>query len=133
MRQPAPQPGPLPLRVESVRFLGEQDGAPERELKLKLVRRFGILPAVARAYLAVVAYSDLGNALTIALCVRLNDQSEIARRSILAVVATDFASLFGGSQHLDVIFISAAQEVALARVCKPFYSAPRTGPVAPPV
>jgi len=31
--------------------------------------------------------------------------------------------MFSGGQHLDVVWINAEQETALAKVCRPFYKA----------
>jgi len=32
-----------------------------------------------------------------------------------------FAYMFGGHEHLDIIFLSKMQEAELAIVCKPFF------------
>ena len=57
----APDPEPSrheKLTIFKVEFVGEQDGPPERELKLRLVMLFENEPSVRRAYLARVRYEN---------------------------------------------------------------------------
>jgi len=117
------KPGvPRPLQqviVQTVHFLGEQDGTPEQELKDKLVILFGQLRLVNVAYLAVVRY---GNAVSpnVALCVRGQPGQN---RMFAERVSRVFGPIFGSHEHLDVIWLTPEQETNLAKVCRPFYGA----------
>jgi len=99
-----------------IRFVGEQDGVPERELKALLAPEL-LSRNVERAYLARIEYQD-PRAHEVALCVR-----GVEDPGLVQTVAGHFAKLFGRAVHLDILFISESQEQELARVCKPFYSA----------
>jgi hypothetical protein len=103
-------------RVPHLRFLGEQDGVPERELKKRLVEYFRHSGSVEAAYLARVAYG--GSAESIALCLTPagthdHDVAENAGRI--------FASMFGPHEHMDIVFVDQSQESQLAGVCPPFF------------
>ena len=115
-----------------VQFVGEQDGPPERELKEKLATSLRPM-GVQKAYLAVVSYAErkgpqnaagdgAGPELNVALCLSLTDtaaeKSEIVQRA-----SHDFAAMFGPTQHMDIIFLTDQQDVALKKVCQPFYIA----------
>jgi hypothetical protein len=102
----------------ALRFLGEQDGPPERELKKRLIRRFQNCPDVKTAYLANVTYGDQ-QAMNVALCLRADSGNE---ESVAKEVANIFASLFRRHEHLDIIFLSKEQEAALAGVCSAFFA-----------
>ena len=106
------------LQVPQLRFLGEQDGPPERELKFRLAQFFQSDQRVATAYLARVAYG--GESFAVALCLRARFGPD---RSLVENVGKIFASIFGGHEHLDIIFLSEMQEAELAIVCKPFFQA----------
>jgi hypothetical protein len=109
---------PEEIRVPQLRFLGEQDGPPERELKSRLAEFFGRDQTVSTAYLARVAYGK--KSFAIALCLR----SHFGPYSgLVEKVGKIFASMFGGHEHLDIIFLSEAQEAELVMVCKPFFQA----------
>jgi len=60
---------PEKIQVPKLRFLGEQDGVPERELKDRLVKFFQCDQSILTAYLARVAYTD-PSPLVVALCLR---------------------------------------------------------------
>jgi hypothetical protein len=107
------------ITVQTVYFLGGQDGPPERELKNKLVILFGQLRLVNIAYLAVVKYEDVA-APNVALCVRGQPGQN---RMFAERVGRVFAAIFGSHEHLDVIWLTPEQEISLAKVCRPFYDA----------
>jgi hypothetical protein len=103
-----------------VRFLGEHDAPPERELKVALSGEFAHTPGVRSAYLARVAYGGTepaGEAPEVALCIRSSAPEDAAFTGRVGRV-------YGGRRaHLDVLFLSDEQEVALSAVCPPFYRA----------
>jgi len=105
------------LRAQAINFVAEQDGLPERELKTKLVTLFGQLHLVRTAYLSRVQYENTGP-LEVVLCVRGQPGQN---RMFANRVGEVFASMFGGHEHLDIIWITPEQEAALVRVCRPFY------------
>jgi hypothetical protein len=120
-----------PFVPHQVQFVGEQDGAPERELKERLsssLRPMG----VRKAYLAVVSYDerkapqntagDVATGLNVALCVSLEDTAS-EKHDIIERAGHDFAALFGPTQHMDIIFLTDQQEAALNKICRPFYMA----------
>ena len=112
---------PKRIQVSKLRFLGEQDGVPERELKDRLVKFFQRDQRVLRAYLARVSYSDLPPPV-VALCLR----SEFGpSRGVAEKIGKIFASMFGGHEHLDIIFLDNEQEFELAKVCSSFLGNPR--------
>ena len=118
-----------------VQFVSEQDGPPERELKDRLAETLRPM-GIRKAYLAVVSYDERkgpqnaagdGNALatTVALCLSLGDAAA-EKHDIVQRASHDFASMFGPTQHMDIIFLTDQQELALSKVCRPFYMAMET-------
>jgi len=112
-----PRP-PQMVTVQTVHFIGEQDGPPERELKEKLIVLFGQLKLVKIAYLARVKYRETGLA-GVALCVRGQPGQE---RMFAKRVGKVFSPMFASPEHLDVIWLTPDQETSLAKVCTPFYT-----------
>jgi hypothetical protein len=106
--------------VGTIRFLGEQDGAPEREFKEAVARLLGTNATVERGYLARVAYESSSNA-SVAVCLVARDPQD----ELLQEIGSVFASMFGRDQHLDILFISRDQEQDLARVCSVFFESNR--------
>jgi len=97
-------------------FIGEQDGIPEREFKIRIVPLLARSGIVERCYLARVAYGSVP-ADVVALCLLAERPQDVLLREIGAV----FASMFGRDQHLDILCIDRDQEQKLARVCPPFF------------
>ena len=124
------RPRPPERRSESrVRFVCEQDGQVERDLKAALIPELRRSGTVQRAYLARVQYGD-EDALEVALCIRAPEDPELVQR-----VCARFAELFPAAVYLDIVFLSDSQEEQLERVCKSFYGppyAPRHPPGASP-
>lgn len=111
---------PEEIQVPKLRFLGEQDGVPERELKDRLIKFFQVDQSILRAYLARVAYSD-PSPLVVALCLRSEFGPD---RVVVEKIGKIFASMFGSHEHLDIIFLDGQQEHELAKVCSPFFGNP---------
>lgn len=105
------------IRVPQLRFLGEQMGLPERELNTRLAEFFGHNQDVMAAYLARIAYGEK-SPVAVALCIRI--QFEPNHR-LTEEIGKIFASMFGGHEHLDIIFLDDQQESELAKVCSPFF------------
>ena len=121
-----------PIGIETrprprVRFVAEQLGVPEDELKSAVVRRW-LEQADAyplRAYLAQVAY-DRGRETSIALCIA-SDRD--AHEQLIETAAAEFRGIPGRREHLAVFFVDERQEERLRKVCCPFFSSARV--VAP--
>ncbi len=105
-------------QVPQVRFLGEQDGKPERELKAKLFAVLERRPLVDRAYLAQVAYAG-AQGVAVALCIVGPEAPDLA-----AEIGSEFAKQFAAGVPLDILFISSEQDATLGQVCKPFFVRP---------
>ena len=115
---------PEEFRVTEIRFLGEQDGPPERLLKDQFVQFFRSDPHVVRAYLARIDFGE-GTRASVALGLRAEagSESRIGER-----IGAIFASIFRSEEHLDHIFLTDDQELQLSNVCNPFYATgKRTG------
>ena len=108
---------PEVLQQPEIRFVCEQDGMHERELKAALEPELAMSGNARRAYLARVEY-DKPNAYEVALCIRGPEDTELVRR-----VGARFATLAGRNVHLDIVFLSESQEAELRNVCAPFYAA----------
>ena len=103
-----------------VRFVGEQDGPPERELKRALAELCQRSRRVTRAYLARTEY-DRPGVHHVALCLRTPGGDH--HRELVEEIGASFATSFGADRHLDVLFLSESQEHELRAVCRPFFPA----------
>lgn len=100
-----------------VKFVGEQDGPPERDLKTRFIKLFRQEHMVQRAYLARADYGD-ASGVNVALCVNSSVGEDM---SLVSRVSDVFAEMFGSREHLDVLFVRGDQEQQLRVVCTPFY------------
>lgn len=108
---------PMEARNEpGVRFLQEQDGGNERRLKAALVADL-LAHGASRAYLARVPYRD-STSPDVALCVAGPHSTELLKH-----VDACFGRLAGRDAHLDILFLTEAQEKDLRKVCNPFLGA----------
>jgi hypothetical protein len=109
------------MEIENVelRFLGEQDGPVESDLKRALSHLFRERNTVLRAYLARVQYGHSVN-LSVALCVAFNSPYVID--DTVNAAAELFHETFAKGQMLEIIPVNAQLERNLARVCNPFYA-----------
>jgi hypothetical protein len=110
------------LRIAEIRFLCEQDGPAERDLKNALVELLRQHPDIKRAYLVQVQYGKRDGTQRDGTDVALGLDGSVASRALVGEVSARFAALFGKNQHLDIIFLSPEQSAAITRVAKPFYS-----------
>ena len=105
------------IRVSDIRFLGEQNGPPERLLKNCLQDFFRHENVVIRAYLA---RADIGERrVGVVLCLRT---ACAPAKGMIEKIGAIFASIFGAKEHLDILFLTDEQEAQLTRVCKPFFT-----------
>jgi type III secretion system (T3SS) SseB-like protein len=108
---------PQQLTVPAIKFVGEQDGPPERDLKARLIKLFRDRPSVERAYLARTEYPD-ATGMQVTLCVVSSTGED---KSLVSQVSDIFGDMFGAHEHLDILFIRDEQEQQLRAVCMPFY------------
>lgn len=102
--------------ARTVRFIGEQDGPPERTMKDRLSYALKQLEEPLRAYLCQVQYEGENQA-NVALCVA----TESALRNEIEETAIGvFQKIFNERTHLDSLFLTAAQEKEIEAVCRPF-------------
>jgi hypothetical protein len=106
---------PQEMRVSQVQFLGEQDGAPERLLKGRLIEFFERDKSVHRAYLARMSLEEQAS---VALCVKTQFGAD---RGLAEKIGAIFGRIFNSLEHLDIIFLSEQQESQLKRVCSTFF------------
>jgi hypothetical protein len=106
--------------VPALEFLGEQDGAAERQLKDALVALFRRDPTVDRAYLARVRYDGTTNGVMLGLLTDSDEDSEV----LVEQAGKAFASIFNAGAHLDTIFLTDQRDAEIRRVCAAFYERP---------
>lgn len=105
------------FRAKHIRFVGEQDGPAEQELKEKLTTVFIPRRELEEAYLARVEFGSQAGQ-SVALCLRSQSCGD---RALLDSIEQAFSALFNTDAHMDIIFLNEAQLEPLATVCKPFY------------
>ena len=113
-----PQP-PQQLTPPTTKFIAEQDGPPERDLKARFVELFRHEPMVQCAYLAQAEHGD-GTGVHVTLAIRCSLGED---PSLIPKLANIFTCMFGSHEHLDMMFIREDQEQQLRAVCGPFYRA----------
>jgi hypothetical protein len=98
-------------------YRGEQVGPFESRLKEKLAAAFVNHGIVRTAYLA---HADLGDGSDHNVVLGLVAPG-CDRPNIVEQVERAFASLFHGSQHLDILFLDQGGEPDIRKVCRPFF------------
>ena len=100
-----------------IEFVGEQDGAVERQLKEAIAAALREDAGVAKAYLARVRYDGKTASVVLGLLTD-GDDSE----PLVTEIGAIFASIFNGKAHLDVLFLSHEQNADIRKVCPAFYA-----------
>lgn len=100
----------------TIRFIGEQDGKPERALKSELQAVLTNASSVQKAYLARVLYGDSKHT-NVALC--LYDSAPSSKTADSCADA--FQKMFRRTEALDIVFLDSSQEAELSKVCRPFF------------
>jgi hypothetical protein len=101
-----------------IRFLSEQDGVPERELKKELVVLFAGFDTVIRAYLVRVDYGN-PNEFNVALCLRTHSEPPPELNDGISEI---FSNIFRTDEHLDVLILTEEMERDMGGVCCPFFN-----------
>ena len=103
--------------AQKIRFICEQDGIPERQLKSQLRRLFMRDNGVVRGYLVKTVFEPSDEYL-VALCLCVCSGSKLKRVKKISRV---FCKMFGIQQHLEIMFLNEQTEREVANVCSPFY------------
>ena len=111
---------PQKLTRLTTRFIAEQDGSTERDLKAAFVKVFREEPTVERAYLALAEHGD-GTGAHVTLAIKSSfGEDPLLVRKLMSI----FSEMFNSREHLDLMFIREDQEHQLREVCTPFYRLP---------
>jgi len=99
------------------RFLREQDGQIEKEVKARWQSILATFPDVLRAYLAIASFGQSQN-YQVVLCL----MSKTGENPLLVdALAQPFQEMFNAATPLDILFLNAATEVDVKKVCRAFY------------
>lgn len=114
---------PVQERQEpALRFVAEQDGQVEGELKAKWVSVLARHGGVTRAFLAR-ATSGVGPEPSVTLCIcPRSAQAE----ALVQALARPLRETLGSDQHLDIVFLNTIQEAEVSQVARPFFPQPNT-------
>jgi len=102
-----------------IRFLGEQEGAVECDIKSLWIPILAQRHSVRRAYLAIVAYDDAGRH-QVALCISSTEDNDL---SLVKELMAPFRDMFNKNSALDIMFLRPEHEMRIREVCRPFYEA----------
>ncbi len=105
------------LFSSEIKFLGEQDGVPERKLKTHLAELLSGFDSVIRAYLVRIDYGN-PNEFNVALCLRTEVEPSCDLSDAIDEI---FANMFRIHEHIDVLFLTEERETAVSEVCPPFF------------
>jgi hypothetical protein len=110
-------------REAVVRFVGEQEGGPARDLKKALGAVLAKHATVAEAYLARVVFGS-DPVFKVTLCICAPEEPGLVR-----AVDECFQEMFEGDAQLELLFLSDSQRAELRGVCAPFFVRDGVGPV----
>ena len=117
---------PQQIRARRLKFVGEQDGPPERTLKARLIELFEREGGVRRAYLARITFEGT-DAHSVALCLYAGSAERVLvekeERDLAEKIGQIFASIFAGREHMDIMFANKMQVAELDQCCRPFFDA----------
>ena len=118
---------PTAIEIGHPKFLCEQSGPLEDQLKERLRAMFDRVGDVTKAYLLRVAYGgDVGQGVILGLSANARKMHSLVRQ-----IGEIFANLFSRGQHLDIVLLDKDSERDAATVGRPFYvKAPTQPPFA---
>ncbi len=104
-------------KERNIRFLGEQDGQIEKEIKARWQPILATFPDVLCAYLAIASFGQSQN-YQVVLCIRskMGDDPRL-----VDALLQPFRELFNAATPLDIMFLNVAQEADVKKVCRAFY------------
>ena len=104
-------------KERDIRFLREQDGQIEKEVKARWQSILATFPDVLRAYLAIASFGQSQN-YQVVLCL----MSKTGENPLLVdALAQPLQEMFNAATPLDILFLNAATEVDVKKVCRAFY------------
>lgn len=107
------------FRIQRIRFLAEQDGPAELNLKRHLASYLGCVPEVELAFLVRIAHKNLAGK-GVALCLVGGKTRAI---EIVQSVGAIFHELFQYTESLDILFLNEEQKREVNLTARPFYEA----------
>jgi len=113
-----PQRPTTPRHEPELKFVGEQDGPPERQLKSDLIVLFGQRSHVQRAFLVRAIFDDT-QAPEVVLAIRSTTGPD---EQFVDEIGRKFGQIFNRPAHLDIMFLSPEQEAEASAVCRAFYA-----------
>jgi type III secretion system (T3SS) SseB-like protein len=102
--------------LPQMKFVAEQDGPCERDVKARWKSVLRHHSEVQRAYLVLAEYSD-GQSQPV-LCIRSSRDKDV---SLIDELAVPFKDIFASDCALDMMFLSAEKEKEVRDICSPFY------------
>ena len=106
----------------NIRFLAEQTGDVENDLKAEVTRVLKSTTLV-RAYLCNVQYNG-SDQTSIAMCLVSGNGDDV---NAIKQISNVFTQMFGSNEHLDLFYLTKAQEKQIREVCSPFYTVTLNG------
>jgi hypothetical protein len=106
------------VQTPTVRFVGEQDGPIERDLKAKWLLILANSPQIRRAFLVRATYADQTQHVILALA-----STGGPDLTLVEALRVPYAALFSRDCPLDMTFVGASQQSDIEKVCPPFYTA----------
>jgi hypothetical protein len=104
-------------KERDIRFLGEQDGQIEKEIKIRWQPILAAFPDVLRAYLAIASFGQAQN-YQVVLCI----MSRTGDNPLLVdALVQPFREMFNATTPLDIMFLNDEQETDVKKVCRAFY------------
>lgn len=108
-----------PVSIQKLRFLGEQDGPVERDVKARWLPILTASPHIRRAFLVRALYEgEPDQHVILALC-----SSSGPDATLVEALRVPYAAIFHRDCPLDMAFVTPAQESQIEPLCPPFYTA----------
>ena len=103
---------------KKLKFVEEQYGKSEWELKQSLSKLFALYKKVFRVYLCKYIGDDDKPSIALCLVLRNYDQDI----GLVDKISGEFARVFKKDQFLDIMFLSEDDEQQIIGICSPFYT-----------
>lgn len=106
------------MQTTSLRFLCEQDGPAERQIKSQWMPILEADPRIRRAFLVRAQYADQTEHVILAL-----SSTGGTDAGLMESLRIPYTAIFREDCPLDMAFITDAQQSHIEKVCPPFYTA----------
>lgn len=108
----------MQTQTTSLRFLCEQDGPAEQQIKAQWLPILEGDPHIRRAFLVRAQYADQTEHVILAL-----SSTGGSDAALMDALRIPYTAIFRDDCPLDMAFINEAQQSHLEKVCRPFYTA----------